>query len=497
MLVDFEYNSGNLICSYINEKGKLKLKHYPWRKPTKFIVTSEDDPEKSEKWVTWNGKSVKEIYTRFPNKYSVYDFIENLPQEEKDTLFAYNEPDIYFIDIETEVLNEKFQPHEAKSKVLSISIVSKDKALVMGIDPLNNNQIKQIEKDINQKYGKKVGKQWKFQYNYYKSEFEMLYNFFNGFVPNMPVISGWNVIHFDWVFLVNRFRKLGGDPSVSSVTGKLKEPWKYNDHSELPQHRLLIDYMELYDKWDTFVKVKEASSLDFVAGAILGDDFGKVGYTGDLNYLYKTDKQNFMFYNVIDSVLVQLIHEATRYVDILFGISIMSQCTVNNAFSTMAQVEGILRGKLKEKNIVLCKMEEDDSDDSSAYGSVSGGFVLPPSRGMAKWTCGYDFASLYPTTIRLLNISADSYKGQMPLDNKGNIDFNASYTIFSGHQIPLEKNDIILKNGAVFKNEEGVVARAMREVYTDRKNYKKEMGKWHKELERLKNEKKRIQDSIV
>jgi len=30
---------------------------------------------------------------------------------------------------------------------------------------------------------------------------------------------------------------------------------------------------------------------------------------------------------------------------------------------------------------------------------------------MAMWTCCYDFASLYPTTMRQFNISADSYKG--------------------------------------------------------------------------------------
>ena len=496
MLIDYEFMNGNLICSYVNKKGSIKLKHYPWRKPTKFITTIDDDPEKCGEWVTWNGKPVKEIYTRYPNKYSIYDFIESLPEEEKELLFEYNEPNIYFIDIETEILDEKPQPHLAKSKILSIAIVNKDKALVMGIDPLTKKEIEEIEKDINDKYGKELGKSWQFQYNCYKSEFDMLYNFFKGFVPNMSVISGWNVIQFDWVFLVNRFRNIGGDPSVASFTGKLKESWQPNDFSEIPAHRLIVDYMELYDKWDTFVKVKESSALDFVAGSILGDKFGKVSYTGDLKYLYKTDKKKFIFYNVIDTILVQLIHEKTRYIDVLYGISKLAHCTVNNAFSTMAQVEGLLRNKLREqKNIVLCKLD-DDGSESSVAGSVAGGFVLPPVKGMATWTCCYDFASLYPITIRLLNISADSYKGQVPM-KKGKPDMKSEYSIFNGHQVKIEPSDIILLNGSVFKNEEGVVAQVMREVYSDRKMYKKEMMKEHVKLEELKRLKKEIEDSII
>lgn len=494
MLIDYEFINSNLICSFVNKKGNIKIKHYPWRRSTKFITTTDNDPEKSGKWTTWNGKAVKEVYTRYPNKYAIYDFIEDLPEEEKEILFEHNEPNSFFIDIETEILEEKPVPHEAKGQILSIAVVNKDKALVMGVDPLKKEEIKDIERDINNKYGKLIGKTWKFQYICYKNEYELLYNFFKAFIPNMSLISGWNVIQFDWVYLVNRYRNIGGDPTIASPTGKLQESWKDNDYSEMPKHKLIVDYMELYKTWDTFVKVKESNALDFVAGEILGDEFGKVSYNGDLKYLYKNDKKKFMFYNVIDTILVQLIHERTRYLDILYGISQLAHITVNNSFSTMAQVEGLLRNKLKnKKNIVLCK---DDSSDSSIAGSVAGGFVLPPVKGMAKWTCCYDFASLYPTTIRLLNISADSYKGQMPT-KKGEIDFDSKYSIFNGHQILLEDDDIILLNGAVFKNEEGVVAEVMREVYSDRKRYKKQMMKEHIEMEKLKKEKEELEKKLI
>ena len=63
MLIDYEYNNGNLITSYIDGIGNIKLKHFPWKNPTKFISTTDDDPEKHSKYVTWNGSAVKEIYS--------------------------------------------------------------------------------------------------------------------------------------------------------------------------------------------------------------------------------------------------------------------------------------------------------------------------------------------------------------------------------------------------------------------------------------------------
>ena len=57
MLVDHEYRSNNLIISYIDKKGQIRLKYKNWARPTKFITTGDDDPEKSGRYVTWDGKS--------------------------------------------------------------------------------------------------------------------------------------------------------------------------------------------------------------------------------------------------------------------------------------------------------------------------------------------------------------------------------------------------------------------------------------------------------
>jgi len=484
MLVDYEYKSGNLILSIIDETGNIKLRYYPWT-PTKYIATSMDDPERDGKHVTWDGKPVKEIYTKYPNKYSVYDFIDTLPKEDQDVIYGYNEPNIFFVDIENEILDKKPQPHLAESKVLSISIITKNKALVIGIDPLSKKEIRSIENDINNEYGTLFEREWEFKYIQYKNEYEMMLNFFNKLVPKMPVITGWNFKHYDWVFLVKRAGILGIDPAVSSFTGKMMEENRNDprNYCELPAHRIIIDYMEIFNKWDSSIKVKESMSLDFVSEKVL--KIKKVNYEGNLKILYRDDFKKFIFYNAIDSILVQMIHEKSKLADILYGIATLSRTTVTKALSTLSITEGILRKKLRDqKNIVLVK-----NDDISSGSAVKGGWVKEPIRGMATWTACYDFASLYPTTMRQFNISADSYKGQKIKDEP--------LTLFNGHHVELQDDDIITKNGAVFRNEEGVVTQVMASVYADRKSYKKTMMAKNIEIDVIEREIKELEDSII
>jgi len=504
MIIDYEYKNNNLILSYIGEDGNIKLKYHKWNNPTKFVTCEHDDPQKSGKYVTWDGNSVKEIYTRNPNRYSVYDFMDNMSQEEQDRIHKYNEPNIFFVDIENEILDKKPEPHLAESAIQSISIVFKDKAMVMGVGEITPKQELSINEDINN-YFEKFGVKYKFKYIEYRNEYDLVFNFFNKYVPKMPVITGWNFLNYDWVFLVNRARRLGIEPNVASFTKKLIPSFDDTVYCELPAHRLIVDYMELYKKWDTSIKVKESNSLDFVSENVLG--VKKVNYEGNLKILHATDFKKFIFYNAVDSILVQKIHEKMKYVDILYGIATLSKIKVVDAYNTLPVTEGILRSKLKnQKNIVLCKRDVSETE------GVEGGWVKHPRRGMATWTCCYDFASLYPTTMRQFNISADSYKGYVDRDtiharkNQKMIHFEQfedmeqsenETAVFNNHRTEIDKEDLVLLNGAVFKNEMGVVSEVMGNIYEDRKSYKKKMFRSHNDMEEYKKEMENIEKELV
>lgn len=486
MLVDYEYRNGNLIISHVDNTKQIKLRYYKWPNATKYITTEDDDPQRDGQYVTWDGRSVKKVPTRNPNRYAVYDFIEELPQEEQDIIFNYNEPDIFFVDIENEIIDKKPAPHLAESAILSISIVNKDKVLVMGTAELSETLSKSIEEDINN-YFLKFGTLYQFKYIHFKSEYDMLLNFFVKFVPRMPVLTGWNFTEYDWVFLVNRSRKLGIDPSVASVTKILREPWdmEKKTYAELPAHRMVVDYMELFKKWDTSIRVKESIGLDFVSDSVLG--VKKVNYEGTLKTLHLSDYKKFVFYNAVDSVLVQKIHEKTKLIDILYGISTLSRVKIGDSYSTLPVTEGILRKKLKkEKNVVLCRL---DRSELAEVEGVLGGFVKDPVKGMSHWTSCYDFASLYPTSMRMFNISVDSYKGVISSDKKN--------AMFNNKKIAIEPNDIILLNGAVFRNEIGVVNQVMTTIYGDRKRYKGLMLKDFSDLDELKNEETHLINELI
>jgi DNA polymerase elongation subunit (family B) len=504
MIVDYEYKNQNLILSYIGDDGNIKLNYYKWQNPTKFITCDDDDPQKDGTYVTWDGQSVKEIYTRNPNRYSIYDFLDKLPQKEQDKIFQYKEPNIFFVDIENEILDKKPEPHLAESAIQSISIVYNDKVMVMGVNELSEIQIKSINDDINN-YFEKFGVKYKFKFLKYRNEHDLVFNFFNKYVPKMAVITGWNFLNYDWVFLVNRARRLGIEPNVASFTKKLVPSFDNNIFWEMPAHRLIVDYMELYAKWDTSIKVKESQSLDFVSENVLG--VKKVNYEGNLKILHNTDYKKFIYYNAVDSILVQRIHEKMRYIDVLYGIATLSKIKVVDAYNTLPVTEGILRKKLKEqKNIVLCKRDITETE------GIDGGWVKNPHVGMAQWTCCYDFASLYPTTMRQFNISADSYKGftdrktirsrknQLTKHFEKYKDFEKDekeFSIFNNHKIEIDKEDIVLLNGAVFKNEMGVVNQVMGEIYGDRKSYKKKMFRAHNDMEEFKKEMEQIEKELM
>ena len=505
MLIDYEYRNKKLLVSYVDDFGNIKLKYYPWTNPTKFIICEDDDQEKNGKFVTWDGRAVKEIYSSHPNRYSVYDFLDKLPEEEKKEIFEYKEPNIFFVDIENEIIDKKPDPKSAESAIQSISVVNKDKVLVLGTKKLTKSQTLSIQDGINNHF-EKIGTNYQFMYKYYENEYDMLLNFFKLMIPKMSVMTGWNFIQYDWIFLVNRFRNIGGDPTVASFTGVLRESWLQNDQSEMPAHRIIVDYMELYEKWDTSVKVKESSSLDFVSYALLG--VKKVNYEGNLKYLYANDYQKFVMYNAIDSALVHQIHEKMRYVDILYGISVLSKIKTLDAFNTLPVTEGILRSKMRdEKNVVFVKddSKRDSSSDVSNEMNVKGGWVKDPITGMHTWTLCYDFSSLYPTTMRQFNISSDSYKGLI-IKDKGKDVYETIkklrdsgedvYSSFNGHKIKLEKDDIVTLNGAVFKNEDGVVKNVMADIYKERVKYKGTMMKANEELKELQNELAKLEKEL-
>lgn len=497
MLVDCQYltNSKRLVVSYVDKTGEIKLKYYEWEQPTKYVVCSDDDEDKHPQFKSWDGKSVKVEPVTHPDRYSIYEFLDALPDEEKDIIYEYNLPKIYFVDIETEIVDGFPDAETAPTKVLSISVVFEDKILLLGLRDMPEDMHQRI-KDNTNKYFKKFGTEYKFRYVKYDDEFDMMYNFFYKMIPKMPLITGWNFVNYDWLYLVNRAKKLkkyingkeyGIDPAVSSLTKRMNKIWSTN--YEMPAHRMIFDYMQLYEVCDTSIKVKESSSLDFVASKLVGVE--KIKYTGSLQKLYEDDFETFMYYNAVDSVLVQKIHESRNYISIIYAISSLAQIKIvdvvsqmNNALASLAITEGVLRNRFREQeNIVLFKGEKNTEENVG----IAGGWVKDPVQGMNQWCVIYDFSSLYPTVQRQFFIAPENFVGVQDPKRPDYCD--------NGIKIDKE-TQVICVNGVVFRKKNSPTIKMLEDVFSDRKKNKKIMLKKKEELKAVLDQIKELETDL-
>jgi hypothetical protein len=53
MIVDYEYLNKQLVVSYINEYGNIKLMYIPWDNPKKFVTCAKSDSDQHESYQTW------------------------------------------------------------------------------------------------------------------------------------------------------------------------------------------------------------------------------------------------------------------------------------------------------------------------------------------------------------------------------------------------------------------------------------------------------------
>jgi DNA polymerase elongation subunit (family B) len=506
MLVETQYltNSKKLVVSYVDKTGDIKLKYYNWDNPMKYVTCDDTDLQKHPVYKSWDGKSVKQIEVNHPDRYAIYEFLDALPEKEREEIFEFNLPKIFFIDIETEIVdgfpeaadvldnNGNVVKEGASTQVLSISIVYDDKIILLGLKEMPQDMQDRIIKNTNDYF---KGSDYKFKYIKYDDEFDMLYAFFYKMIPKMPLMTGWNFLNYDWLYLVNRSRKISKwvngkeykiDPAVSSLTKRLNKAWGTN--YELPAHRMIFDYMQLYEIADTSIKVKESSSLDFVSSKLVGVD--KIKYNGSLQKLYEDDFETFMYYNAVDSVLVQKIHEARNYISIIYAISSLSQIRIvdvvsqmNNALGSLAITEGVLRNRFREQeNIVLFK-----DDKGEAESTIAGGWVKDPVVGLNQWVVCYDFASLYPTTQRQFFIAPENFIGLQDEKDKTKCS--------NGRPID-DINHVVCVNGSVFEKKLSPTLRMLEDVYADRKKNKKIMMTKKEELNDVLEEIKRLESEI-
>lgn len=452
MILDIEKQRDGLNLSYFDKDGNKLIKKFPNPQPQTWSVCQDTDPKASDIYKNWDGKSVKR--TPCPkgqmNKFDIYEFIENLEPEDKDVITAVNFPKMSSVDIETEVIDGFPDVKVAKERITTIAITTDDfKCLVIGWKPLTSAQQTKIQVDIDQHFNA-LGVTFEFKYMAFETEFDMLYTFFSKILPKCALVTGWNWFRFDWAYLLKRSRNLGIDPAIASPVNKLS----WND--ETPIHVGMIDYMEVYKKYDRTVVPKENHGLDAAGKQVLG--ISKVKYNGSLQQLYEQDYDRYVFYNAIDAGLVTLIHRKLKTVNTILSVAALNNLSIYKSGSAVNLTEALMFKENYEKNLVIA-----DDFKEHPQGNYEGAYVKQPKPGLYNAVACFDFASLYPSIMRQFNISADTYIEKIDIEDE---------------ETKLERRKdpkvIVTNTGAVFKNEgDSILKLVLTRLYSERKKFKK------------------------
>lgn len=406
MIIDIENLGENLRVSHYTEEGDLayldlkvpQVERYVWRK------CSATDRSREKGWASWDGFPVKKQSTLKYDKYRLVELLESFDKEKSKPLWDTQTPKKYFVDIEVEITDNRADSLDtlrANNKVLTIAIASSQgKVLILGLDKLDSPKILKIEQRINDHFKTlPYDLKWTFNYRSFESEFDMLYTFMAKLMHKMPLITGWNWFGYDWPYLLNRARKLGIDPKISSPSGILL------GKDQIPMHVLMVDYLQIYKKWDRVIKIRESDSLDYVSNAALG--VKKIHYQGTLKDLYESDFETYIFYNAIDSCLVHYIDQKLNTLATFFKIANVSGVEINRALSPVWTTEVLMSRKFLARNRVI--VWERNEDEHTKF---EGAYVKQPIKGLHEWVVCFDFASLYPNTMMQWGLSPEIFIGK-------------------------------------------------------------------------------------
>lgn len=464
MLLDVIQNKTNLEISYWGDDHKTHIEIVPIHEDDWYVWLTEPVNKKDEPGGTvknWNKDKVWKHRLNLTNpketlnRYRMYEIVDNLPEEKKEKIFSYNLPEMFFIDIENMMQDGKPDPEKADKPITVIGVCCpNDTIMVLSAGKnLTQKQIGEIQTQIDDHF-KQVNRKFKFVFRCFNKEYDLLYFFLKNLVPNMAMITGWNVEDYDWRYIINRAKQLEIDIEISSPTHRM------SGKTERPTHVGLIDYLKAYKKWTW--NSNENYKLDYIGEKLCG--IKKVQHSESLDDMWNNNFQKYVYYNAIDCGLVKLIHEKCNALTCGITTAWLGHIRAMDCFSTTYIPENLLRIKFAEQGRVLAvSPKPKKKGDGEKY---EGAFVKQPIPGLHKYCTCNDYASLYPSLMRQFNIGPETLVTILPENDE------------ELKQQWRDKGYIVCASGAVYEKEDGNLKKIITDLYFKRKAYKKTSFKY-------------------
>ena len=416
--------------------------------------------------ISWDGKKIRKQYVeaRKMSKYRLIEYMyETFDEETLKRIFSHTmSKRQFFCDIETEMIEDfnNISESTASQKIYSITLQSNSTILVLATNELSEKQLEDIQRDVNE-YFKQYNQEFKIKFKYYEQEEDMLFDFFNVLCPKMDSITGWNFENFDWKYMVCRAKYLN-----------VKIKYLKINSLYMPDNLIVVDYQQLCNKYEKSINMKESAKLNDVALQIC--KLSKIQYDKDLTDLYINNKQKFIYYNIVDTMLVYFIDKLTRCFDVHCQINNISEAGIYKCFGSVAIIESLMMKEfLKEgKHSFECYDDPRNEKEGDKREKLGGGFVFNLIPGFYKNVASLDFASLYPSLTRQFNICPSTLLGK---------EEDLSEEII--------KNNIRTSWGAVYdKSKKGVLPMIVEINYNKRKGVQKEVIQNEMLLEQINRE---------
>jgi len=367
-----------------DKNGKIvkKFKPYAYKlnENGKYISISGDRYDKIYRWTQ------NDIENNLILEHDVNNALKLIVQEysHSDEISINRE---LYIDIEVDITNSLPDINLAQNKITAIAMYLKsdDKYMAFILD--EGKQIKNSTTNNTEILS-------------FDDEKILLREFLKYYSEYSPtVITGWNTDNFDIPYLINRIKNILNDKYVNTLSpvgavilDEYNKIWSIKGVS-------LLDYMKIYKKF-TF-KPRSSYSLNNICKIEINKE--KIKYDGTLKDLYNSDKNKYIEYNINDVILVVELNEKLKLLDLVYRICHIGHVIYEDIYYSSKYLEGSIITFLYNKNMIS-KNRPNKSDKED----FEGAFVMEPKPGLYYNVFSLDATSLYPSTIRTLNISPET-----------------------------------------------------------------------------------------
>ena len=175
--------------------------------------------------------------------------------------------------------------------------------------------------------------------------------------------------------------------------------------------RLHGDYLMLYKKYEP--GERSSYKLEAISDIVLVDDEGnpilpKLNYEGSLHSLYRNNFPFFLRYNLRDTEILNGFEDKLGYVELSNQTYHMSSALFQHAKGSIRLAEfAVIDYCHHTLNKIVPDFKKSEIDRQ-----IEGAYVLVPKVGMHEMLGSIDITSLYPSSIRSINISPETLRGQ-------------------------------------------------------------------------------------